>query len=240
MLSRHAYCASSVRDARDSRVCSAARMEVGRRARRYALLGPSCSRRREGRDRKQQQRQQQHPCLIVLERASSSSNAARADAYRNFEIWKPAEGESLDQYGRRGHGQCARGSRPARRVTRCVSISTADPSKAFLPTPTTFELKDVPRGSHRVIAVISDSRGAPVRETTPVNFVVRQESIAAPPVGPNLRPPPKPRPGGSANKLPTQQPSYAALNGARAPVDPSTNKPARKPATAPPPPKSGG
>ena len=101
----------------------------------------------------------------------------------------------------------------------------------FPANATTYELKDVPRGAHSVVAVINNRRGARVQETSPVGFNVRQESIANPPVGPALRPPPKPRPGGAANKTPAQQPSYAALNGARPQIDPATNAPVRtKPA----------
>lgn len=102
---------------------------------------------------------------------------------------------------------------------------------------TTYELKEVPRGTHTVNAVITDTRGSPIQETAKVNFTVRQESIAKPPVGPSLRPPPKPRPR-AQNKLPTTQPTYAQLNGARPVVDPRTNAPVvRKPKPKPAPPK---
>jgi hypothetical protein len=160
--------------------------------------------------------------------------------YRNFEIWQPAEGEAIINTG----GQ----------VTVNVRV---DPSlepghtlflyldgrrvEGFPPNASSYDLKDVPRGTHRVLAVISDGRGARVQEAGPVNFTVRQESIAQPPVGPALRPPPKPRPtGGAANKLPQAQPSYAALNGARAQVDPATNAPVRPRPAAKPGPKPGG
>ncbi len=56
-------------------------------------------------------------------------------------------------------------------------------------------------------------------------FTVRQESVAQPPVGPALRPPPKPTPRpGASNKLPTSQATYAALNGGRTAMDPVTNR----------------
>jgi len=41
-------------------------------------------------------------------------------------------------------------------------------------------------------AIIQDSRGTRV-QTAEVTFHVRQESVAQPPVGPTLRPPPRPR-----------------------------------------------
>jgi hypothetical protein len=68
-----------------------------------------------------------------------------------------------------------------------------------------------------------------------VEFTVRQESIAQPPVGPSMRPPPKPtpRPRG-ANKLPTTQPTYGALNGTTPVINPATNLPyPKKPAPKP-------
>ena len=72
-------------------------------------------------------------------------------------------------------------------------------------------------------------RGTRVREAGPVTFTVRQESISQPPVGPILRPPPKPQPhAGAANKLPTTQPSYGALNGGLPAVNPATNLPVAK------------
>ena len=57
-----------------------------------------------------------------------------------------------------------------------------------------YDLKSVPRGTHTVTAEILDARGTRLQETAPIVFHVRQESIALPPVGPALRPPPKPRP----------------------------------------------
>jgi hypothetical protein len=169
---------------------------------------------------------------------SSSSNRSQPDTqsgpvYRNFEIWKPADGESLINTG----GQVTVNVRVE------PALQTGHDLLLYLdgrlvdghsPDATTYELKDVPRGSHTVLAVINNQRGARIQETAPVNFVVRQESIANPPVGPALRPPPKPRPGGGANKLSSQQPGYAQLNGARAVIDPATNAPVRKPLTSKP------
>jgi hypothetical protein len=98
-----------------------------------------------------------------------------------------------------------------------------------------YSLTEVPRGVHSVTAVITDQSGKTVQETSPVGFSVRQESIAQPPVGPTLRPPTKPKPRtGAANKVLTTQPSYGALNGAAARVNPATNLPVvTKPAPKP-------
>jgi hypothetical protein len=56
-----------------------------------------------------------------------------------------------------------------------------------------FTLRDIPRGTHSLGAVVEDARGVRIQETW-ASFTVRQESIANPPVGPTLRPPPKPQP----------------------------------------------
>jgi hypothetical protein len=80
---------------------------------------------------------------------------------------------------------------------------------------------------HTLIAVIQDGRGNRIQESALVSFMVRQESVGQPPVGPALRPPPKPRGQQAGNKLPTSQPSYAALNGAQPKIDPRSNKPVR-------------
>jgi hypothetical protein len=167
------------------------------------------------------------PSVSSTSTSSPQRQAQEGPAYRNFEIWKPAQDEAFINTG---------GVVP-------VNIRV-DPElqpehdlylyldgrlvEGFEPNATSFELKGVPRGSHRLIAVINNRAGGRVQETSPVTFIVRQESIANPPVGPALRPPPKPSPRGAANKLPTQQPTYAALNGAPPRMDPATNLPVRK------------
>jgi hypothetical protein len=98
---------------------------------------------------------------------------------------------------------------------------------------TSHVLQNVPRGTHSLVVTINDDRGTRVRETPAVMFTVRQESIAQPPVGPSLRPPPKPQPRAS-NKLLTTQPSYSALHSTPAAIDPATNLPVvKKPAPKP-------
>jgi len=88
------------------------------------------------------------------------------------------------------------------------------------------ELSDVPRGSHTLKAVVTTPQGAVIQESPVTTFHVRQESVARPPVGPNLRNPPKPRTS-AGNKMRTKQPSYQALNGGRAQIDPDTNMPVK-------------
>jgi hypothetical protein len=99
---------------------------------------------------------------------------------------------------------------------------------------TSYALAGVTRGTHNVTATVTDRAGKQIQESNSVVFTVRQESIANPPVGPSQRPPPKPQPRGAANKMPTSQPTYGALNGGRPVLDPATNLPVvKKPATTP-------
>jgi hypothetical protein len=170
--------------------------------------------------------------------SSSPPEAQEMPAYRNFEIWKPADGESFVNTG--GAVPVNIRVEPALQAGHELYLYLDGRLvEGFEPSATSYELKEVPRGSHRLIAVINDRRGGRVKETAPVAFFVRQESIANPPVGPALRPPPKPTPRGAANKLLTKQPTYAALNDARTPIDPATNLPVRKAAPRKPGPKSG-
>jgi hypothetical protein len=87
-----------------------------------------------------------------------------------------------------------------------------------------------------VKAVVSQN-GRTIQETPPVTFNVRQESIANPPVGPTMRNNPPKRNAG--NKLTTSQPTYQALKGGKARIDPSTNMPVPKKPAAPNGPKAG-
>lgn len=145
--------------------------------------------------------------------------------YRNFEIWKPANDETIPNTG----GQVTvnvrvdPGLQPGHSLYLYLDGRLVE---GFSPDSLSFDLKEVPRGTHQLLAVINDGRGTRVQETEPVSFFVRQESVAQPPVGPALRPPPKPQPRPRvSNKLPTSQPTYAALNGGRAAIDPATNRP---------------
>ena len=95
----------------------------------------------------------------------------------------------------------------------------------FPPNAMAHDLSEVPRGTHTVKVVVSSQQGQMIQESPATTFHVRQESIAKPPVGPALRNQPKPRTSG--NKLRTKQPTYQALNGGRAQIDPDTNLPVR-------------
>lgn len=113
-------------------------------------------------------------------------------SYRNFEIWKPVPDQSFINTG----GQVTVNLRvdPALQSDHQI-VLTIDgrPMEGFSRNTQQFDLKNIPRGTHVAVAQIMDGRGTKLQETAPVTFYVRQESVAQPPVGPNLRPPPKPR-----------------------------------------------
>jgi hypothetical protein len=85
---------------------------------------------------------------------------------------------------------------------------------------------EVPRGSHTLKFSVSTQQGELIQESPATTFHVRQESIAKPPVGPTMRNPSKPRTR-AGNKMRTTQPTYQALNGGGAQIDPNTNLPVK-------------
>ena len=145
--------------------------------------------------------------------------------YLSFEIWKPAEGDNIINTG--GVVDVNIRIDPALQPGHTVHLYLDGRLvESATGSTTDYSLTEIARGLHTVIAVINDRSGKRLQETAPVQFSVQQASIANPPVGPALRPPPKPRPRtGAANKLLTSQPSYAALNGENVRIDPSTNRP---------------
>ena len=156
--------------------------------------------------------------------ASSASDSNAAPPYVDFEIYRPESNQSIINTG----GQVGVEIRvnPAVQPLHELTLYLDGKLVTGFPRNTlSYALTEVPRGVHSVIAVISDQYGKTIQQTSPVGFNVRQESIANPPVGPTLRPPPKPQPRGVANKVLTTQPTYGSLNGARPAVNPATNMP---------------
>jgi len=125
--------------------------------------------------------------------SSSSSPSQPAAGYRNFEVLKP---RTDDVYiNTAGTVEVRIAFEPELQTGHTISLflnRTRVPD--FPPNAQEFTLQNVPRGTHTLVALIQDQRGATVQETPPVTFTVRQESIANPPVGPSLRPPPRPQP----------------------------------------------
>jgi hypothetical protein len=150
-----------------------------------------------------------------------------AENYRNFVIVQPQSGQSIINTTGQVNVQITIEPQvqPLHRLSLYLDGKLV---QGFARNTLGYVLNEVPRGTHTVNAVLTDQTGKTLLETPLVEFTVRQESIAQPPVGPSQRPPPKPRPGTTTNKLPTKQPSYGALKGAPAVIDPATNLPVKK------------
>jgi hypothetical protein len=156
----------------------------------------------------------------------------KGPAYSRFVIESPRQDEAIINTG--GQVQVRLATEPALSNEHTVSLYLdGQPAAGFPSGASSLDLAEMPRGTHTVKAVVTNSRGTVLQETPPVTFHVRQESRAQPPVGPAMRNPNRPRTSGNKmpsnqlpnNKMPTSQPSYAALNGGKASLDPRTNMP---------------
>lgn len=141
--------------------------------------------------------------------------------YTDFEILRPAQDETIPNTG----GQVDVNLRlsPALRPGHSIFLYLDGRLLEGLPTDAIdVTLTEVSRGTHTLVAVITGPTGR-LQESAPVQFHVRQTSVAQPPVGPALRP--APRPQRTSNKPASSQPSYAALHGSQPDIDPATNAP---------------
>jgi hypothetical protein len=155
---------------------------------------------------------------------TSSQPAQKGPAYVRFVVERPQPDEAVINTGGRVAVQL--GSSPAIQNGMSIALYLDGALVQDYSSPAmSHELTNVPRGTHTLKAVVSTAQGEPVQETPPITFHVRQESAAQPPVGPSIRNQSKPRPNGASNKMRTSQPTYSALNGAPALIDPRTNLP---------------
>jgi hypothetical protein len=65
---------------------------------------------------------------------------------------------------------------------------------SFPPRAFNYSLTGLPRGAHTLTAAVIDSDGNVLLRSEPRVFHIRQNSVANPPVGPGVRPPPRPTP----------------------------------------------
>jgi hypothetical protein len=123
---------------------------------------------------------------------SPTSPVNTGASYRSFEISKPVNDQTFVNTGGQVsvNIQLSPSLQPGHQLVLVLDGSdvTGFPRNAFQ-----YDLKQVPRGSHTAKGEIRDDRGTKLQESPSVVFHVRQESIAKPPVGPTLKPPPKPR-----------------------------------------------
>lgn len=169
--------------------------------------------------------------------SASDDSRAAAGRYRNLQIVQPQSNQVFVNTG----GQVTVEIRMEPQIQPLHTVGLLLDGRlvtGFSPNTLVYPLTGVPRGTHNVTAVIKDQSGNPIHESVPVEFTVRQESIAQPPVGPSLGQPPKPQPrprpqNTAKNKVLTKQPSYDALNGGPPQIDPATNRPVQKKKPAP-------
>jgi Domain of unknown function (DUF4124) len=121
----------------------------------------------------------------------SPNEQTAAEPYRNFEILSPGDQETFVNAG--GAVSVRIRFEPGLQAGHSLFLYL-DGKRLddFPPTALDYSLQSVSRGSHTLTAIIQDSRGTRI-QSAEVTFHVRQESVAQPPVGPSLRPPPRPR-----------------------------------------------
>lgn len=110
----------------------------------------------------------------------------KGPAYARFVVESPQQDESIINTD--GKVTVRLASTPAIGGGQLISIYLDGARVEGLSSSSmTHDLTNVPRGTHTLKAVVSGENGAPLQETPPVTFHVRQESAAQPPVGPALR-----------------------------------------------------
>jgi hypothetical protein len=123
---------------------------------------------------------------------SSARPAAPAQPpYSQIEIWKPEPEETVVNTG--GVVPVRVRIEPPLRPRHVIALYLDGKRVETLASGALqADLQDVPRGTHSLVASVFDDAGKLVQQGQQVVFFVRQESVAQPPVGPILRPPPKP------------------------------------------------
>jgi len=130
-------------------------------------------------------------------RAAAATEPAKPGAavvaYSEFEMRKPQTGEVIQNSG--GTVSVELRIDPALQPGHSIWLYLDGKRIDGLSTKaTSFELSNVWRGEHRLVAAVTDASGKSVVSTPPVSFMVRQTSVAKPPQGPALRPQPGSKP----------------------------------------------
>lgn len=111
--------------------------------------------------------------------SATSRSADTGPAYRNVEIWKPSNDEVF--FNVAGKVDVNVRVDPALRPGHTLSLYLDGRLvEGFPPGTEQFSLSDVYRGTHGVVAVITDQSGKRIAETPPVTFHVRQTSSINP------------------------------------------------------------
>jgi len=134
--------------------------------------------------------------------------------YRSLEIWKPAQDEAI--VNTVGAVSVRLRVDPTLQSNHSIFVYLNGKRLDDQPVDALdYQLTDVPRGTHTLTALVADAEGKTLIQAPPIVFHVVQTSVANPPVGPALRPPPRPQPrGDTSTQLPSGeiQPSYGTLD----------------------------
>ena len=124
---------------------------------------------------------------------STPPPAATQFQYREFDIAKPAEGEVFSNSG--GEVPVDIRLNPQLNAEHTLGLYLDGRLvEGFPENATQYSLSNISRGEHTVLARITDGSGREITVTSAIHFTVHQQSAAQPPVGPALKPPPKPQP----------------------------------------------
>jgi len=107
--------------------------------------------------------------------------------YKSVEIWKPAPEENVVNAG----GQVSVRIRVEPQLRRDDTLTLyLDGIRVdgFPENSQDYELPNIARGSHTLVATITGNNGQRLMDSSTVTFYVRQTSVAQPPVGPTLKP----------------------------------------------------
>jgi hypothetical protein len=126
------------------------------------------------------------PAVSKATAADTSRTTAGAESYSVFELASPRPGETFSNTGGTLGVQVRiePALQPGHSLWLYLDGKRID---GLSTTGTSFELQNVWRGEHQLLAAVIDNSGKPVVTTAPVTFVMQQHSIAKPPQGPAIK-----------------------------------------------------
>jgi hypothetical protein len=119
--------------------------------------------------------------------ASEAKSAAGPVAYSQFEMRSPQSGEAIINSG--GIVGVQLSLEPSLQAGHSIWLYLDGKRVDGLPsTGTDFQLQNVYRGQHQILASVVDSSGKSIVSTQPTTFFVQQHSVVNPPKGPSVQP----------------------------------------------------